>query len=50
MKCFGGATLIEAWYEAHSIDPNNVFIKQSIQEGIWITESVKDTPLEVLLY
>ena len=50
MKFFGGATLIEAWYDPHSIDPNNVFIKQSIQEGIWITEFVKDTPLEVRLY
>lgn len=50
MKFVGGATLIEAWYLAHSIDPDNKFIKQSMESGIDVMEFVKDTPMEVLLY
>ena len=50
MKFVGGATLIEAFYEAHSIDKDNKFVKQCIEEGIDVMEFVKDTPMEVLQY
>ena len=50
MKFVGGATLIEAFYEAHRQDPNNVYVQQAIDDGITIMEFVKDTPMEVLLY
>ena len=50
MKFVGGATLIEAWYQAYDTDPDNVSIKQSLEIGIEVMEFVKDTPMEVLLY
>ena len=49
-KFVGGATLVDAFYEAHRIEPDNAYVKQAIDDGITIMEFVKDTPMEVLLY